>query len=147
MIKKDGLLKRLKNFEGKNEEKNQLKTIKSQVEKQLKEIIDKTSIKIGLIKNTPFLKKSTFEGKKLEEIAQQEKKINYRELVFVRPGDVKTNDFSRYRRLHVLFQETYFGSFLLKDTYNKQIQFENEASDLKIYGLSKRILKKDKIPL
>ena len=62
MTKKDGLLKRLKNFEGKNEEKNQLKTIKSQAEKQLKEIIDKTSNKIGLIKNTPFLKKSTFEG-------------------------------------------------------------------------------------
>lgn len=85
--------------------------------------------------------------KNLEEIAQQEKKANYRELVFVRPGDGKTNDFSRYRRLHVLFQETYFCSFLLKDTYNKQIQFENEASDLKIYGLSKRILKKDKISL
>lgn len=57
MIKKDGLLKRLKNFEGKNKEKNQLKTIKSQAEKQLKEIIDKTSNKIGLIKNTPFFKK------------------------------------------------------------------------------------------
>ena len=72
--KKEGLLKRLKNVEGKNEE--QLKVIKDQGQKELKIIKNKTK-KGANFKNIAFKSKLSFESKKVfNEIEKQNEKID-----------------------------------------------------------------------
>ena len=70
------------------------------------EIQDKIPNKIGLIKDTSLKDKLSPEEKRnIEEIAQQERKINLRELALVKSSGTGTYNISRYRQLCVLFQE------------------------------------------
>ena len=67
--KKDGILKRLNNIEGKN--KAQLIATKEEEEKQLKAIENKIPNSIGRTKKIPFKNKLSLQSKrKPEEIAQ-----------------------------------------------------------------------------
>ena len=111
----------IKNAEDKNEE--QLNAIKNQGEKQLKTIRDKIPNKIGLTKDIIFENKLSLEGKrKLEETARQERKINHRNLVLLRPGRKESYNFSIYRRL----QGIYFGKMSLENAYDKEAEFEKK---------------------
>ena len=79
--KKEGLLKRLKKIEGKDEE--QLKAIKDPGEKKLQMLNRKTDKEVGF-KNVSFRGKLDSESKKVyNEIKEQGEKINYAELVCI----------------------------------------------------------------
>ena len=78
--KKEGLFKRVKNIEGKNEE---LKAIKDQGEKQLQILTSKTDKEIDF-KNVSFKNKLNPESiKSYNEIKEQNKKIDYTKLVCI----------------------------------------------------------------
>ena len=102
------------------------------------EIQDKIPNKIGLIKDTSLKDKLSPEEKRnIEEIAQQERKINLRELALVKSSGTGTYNISRYRQLCVLFQEIYSGIFLLKGADVKQAEFKVEPKHMKKYSPKK----------
>ena len=107
--KKEGLLKRLKNIEGKNEE--QLKAIKDQGKKQLKEIKKiKTDSKSS--KMVSFFSTLSPEAKQLMyEIREEEHDIDLEKLVCIKSDETIFN----FNIFKLLFQ---FAS----DIYNGKIQ-------------------------
>ena len=109
--KKEGLLKRLENIEGKDEEL--LKTIKDQGEKQL-QILTKKSNKEVDYKNVSFKDKLDSESKRAyNEIKEQSEKINYTKLVCI---VCLLNQYNFTIFLDLTFAESiYDGSILLKE--------------------------------
>ena len=90
--KKEGLLKKLKNIEDKNE---QLLKIKNKTE-NIKKVTD--------IVKKPF----TLEAKALiEEIRTIQKDVDYRKLI-IREGNNVTYDFSNYKTFKKLFRDLYY---------------------------------------
>ena len=90
--KKEGLLKKLKNIEDKNE---QMLKIKNKTE-NIKEVTD--------IVKKPF----TLEAKALiEEIRTIQKDVDYRKLI-IREGNNVTYDFSNYKTFKKLFRDLYY---------------------------------------
>ena len=109
--KKEGLLKRLENIEGKDEEL--LKTIKDQGEKQL-QILTKKSNKEVDYKNVSFKDKLDSESKRAyNEIKEQGEKINYTKLVCI---VCLLNQYNFTIFLDLTFAESiYDGSIFLKE--------------------------------
>ena len=97
--KKEGLLKKLKNIEDKNE---QLLKIKNKTE-NIKEVTD-------------FVRKPlSLEGKALiEEIRIIQKDVNYRKLI-IRGGNSVTYDFSNYKTFWELYRDLYYKEMTIND--------------------------------
>ena len=92
--KKEGLLKRLKNIEGKN--KQQLDEIKVQGKKQL-QIFTKKINKLDKFENVSFRNKLDSEAKKVyDKIKEQGKKIDYTKLVCIGSSAKHHYDFTIY---------------------------------------------------
>ena len=92
MIKKQGLLKRLKNIEEKNEK---LLEVKNKANENIKEVTD--------FVDQPL----SFEAKELiEEIKNIQKDVDYRKLK-IRGGNNVDYDFSDYETFKELFRELY----------------------------------------
>ena len=97
--KKEGLLKKLKNIEDKNE---QLLKIKNKTE-NIKEVTD-------------FVRKPlSLEAKALiEEIRIIQKDVNYRKLI-IRGGNSVTYDFSNYKTFWELYRDLYYKEMTIND--------------------------------
>ena len=107
--KKEGLLKRLKNIENKNE---QLLKPKNKTE-NIKEVTDL------------FKEPLRPEAKALsEEIRTIQKDVNYRKLI-IRDGDNSTNDFIHYKTFNELFRDLYYKKMTINDTEIKQDEFDS----------------------
>ena len=92
--KKEELLKRLKNIEGKN--KQQLDAIKDQGKNQL-QILTKKTNQIDKFENVSFRNKLDSEAKKVfDEIKEQGKKIDYTKLVCIGSSVKHHYDFTIY---------------------------------------------------
>ena len=107
--KLEGLLKRLKNIEDKNEQ--QLKTIKNKNE-NIKEVTDFIEEPLRL------------EPRHLiEEIRTTQKDVNYRKLK-IRGGNNVTYVFSEYKTLKELFKDLYYRKMAVDEAEVKQDQFD-----------------------
>ena len=113
--KKEGLLKRLKNIEDKNEE--QLKMIGN--------------------KNANPNDESFNSEKVYNEIKEQDKKIDYRRFVFVGSGKHRY-DFSKFLNLKDFLSKIFSGDVSLNDAKNKQRSLRDMIRDLDGYGPIKR---------
>ena len=122
--KKEGLLKRLKNIEGKNEEqlKNQLKLIENNSS-------DKNSFK-----GIRFLSNISEEAKEvLHKIKELNNEINYNKLVRVHTnGRVYT--FIIFRRLENLTRDIFSADISIKQVKTRQNEMENLLSSLNRYS-------------
>ena len=115
VIKKERLLKRLKNIEDKSEE-------------QLKMIENKNDNQLGIKSVTSILDKElSQEGKKvLIKLNIQEKIINYKKLDFRRDKDLKF-EFSDHRSSKELLKEIYYRNIsidkaeIIEDEYDVQL--------------------------
>ena len=106
--KKEGLLKRLKNIEDKNEQ--QLKTTKNKT-KNIKEVTDFVEEPLGP------------EAKALiKEIRTIQKDVNYRKLK-IRGGNNATYDFSDYKTFKGLFRDLYYRKMTIDDAEHIQDEF------------------------
>ena len=93
MIKKEGILKRLKNIEDKNEKPLE---VKNKVNENIKEVTD--------FVNQPL----SFEAKELiNEIKAIQKDVDYRKLK-IRGGNNVDYDFSDYKIFKELFRELFY---------------------------------------
>ena len=93
--KKEGILKRLKNIEDKNEKPLE---VKNKANENIKEVTD--------FVNQPL----SFEAKELiNEIKTIQKNVNYRKLKII-GGDKKEYDFSDYKTFKELFRNIYYGN-------------------------------------
>ena len=100
--KEEGLLKRLKNIEGKNEDQlNMIKNEKNQsVIKSILSTFDE---------DLPQDAKNV-----LNTLSSQEKSINYKKLYFKRDASLKF-DFRDYTSLKEIFRDIYYNKFALKN--------------------------------
>ena len=111
--KKEGLLKRLKNIEGKDDE--QLKAIKDQGEKQL-QILTKKEDKEVDFRNLSFTDKLDSESKKTSnDIKEQSEKIDYTKLVCIGSGKHQYN-FTIFLDLKTFAESIYNDNLLLEDS-------------------------------
>ena len=116
--KKEGLLKRLKNIEDKNQEK--LKAIKNKTE-NIKEVTD-------------FVKESlSRQAKRLtEEIKIIQKDVDYRKLK-IPSGNNITYDFIDYKTFKELFRDPYYKNISIDEAERKQGEFDATLGALEIY--------------
>ena len=115
--KKEGLLKKLKNNEHKNE---QLLEIKQKTE-NIREIID--SVKEPLSPEANVL---------IDEIRAIQKVVNYKNLKIV-DGKKDEHDFTDYKTFNELFRDLYYRNLTINDAQIKQNEFNLKLNDLKIY--------------
>ena len=113
--KKEGLSKRLKNIEDKNEE--QLKTIEN--------------------KSKNFNNQSFDLEKAYNEIKEINEKIDNKRLVFVGSGKHHYN-FSNFSNPKDFFDRIFNGDISLKDAIDKQMVLEEEIRELDYYSPIKR---------
>ena len=115
--KKEGLLKKLKNIEDKNE---QLLKIKNKTE-NIKEVTD-------------FVEESfSLEAKALtEEIRTIQKDVDYRKLI-IRGGNNFTYDFSNYKTFNELFRDLYYKKKTINDAEMKQNEINSIVGALNNY--------------
>ena len=117
--KKEGLLKRLKNIQDKNEQ--QLKSTKNKNE-NIKEVTDFIEELLSL------------EAKALiEEIKTIQKDVNYRKLK-IRGGNNVTYDFSDYKTFKELFRDLYYRKMAIDDAEGKQDDFDAVLDALSRYS-------------
>ena len=117
--KKEGLLKRLKNIQDKNEQ--QLKSTKNKNE-NIKEVTDFIEELLSL------------EAKALiEEIRTIQKDVNYRKLK-IRGGNNVTYDFSDYKTFKELFRDLYYRKMAIDDAEGKQDDFDAVLDALSRYS-------------
>ena len=127
--KKEGLLKRLKNIESKNEQ--QLDAIKDQGKKQLQILAKKTN-QVDDFKNVFFRDKLNSEAKKAyDEIKEQSKKIDYTKLVCIGSSTKHHYSFSIYLDLKTFPESLYNGNLSLKVAKLKQGNMEHEITNQK----------------
>ena len=116
-IKKEGLLKRLKNIEDKIEELLKVKN-KSENIKEVTGFIDQ-----------PL----SFEAKKLiEEIRVLQKGVQYRKLK-IRGSNKSDYDFSYYKTFKELFKELYYKKNTIEEVEGKQYEFDTIINSLDNY--------------
>ena len=131
---KEGLLKRFKNIEGKDEE--QLKTIKEQGEKKLQILAENTN-QVDDFKNICFRDKLNSEAKEAyDKIKEQSKKIDYTKLVCIGSGDHKYN-LTIFLDLKTFAGSLYNGSLSLKAAKIKQRNMEDMITKLDYYSPKK----------
>ena len=116
--KKEGLLKRLKIIEDKNEQ--QLKTTKNKTE-NIKHVTD-------------FVKELLSQEAKtlIEEIRTIQKDVNYRKLK-IRGGNNVTYDFSDYKTFKELFRDLYYKKMTIDDAEHIQDEFNSILGVLRDY--------------
>ena len=134
--KKEGLLKRLKNIEGKNEE--HLKVLKDQLEKQ--PIISK--VKNPNFNNVSFT--NLLDDKSIEvfnKIRDQDKIIDYSRLNFI--GSLKKYifKFGDFMSLENLAENIYNGNVSLDTAKQEQREMENMLENVINYNLIKNVYK------
>ena len=116
--KKEGLFKRLKNFEDKNEK---LLEVKNKAEGNVKEATD--------FVDQPL----SFEAKKLiEEIKNIQKNVYYRKLK-IRGGNNVDYDFSDYKTFKEFLRDLYYKETTIDDVEGKQDEFSAVIAVLKNY--------------
>ena len=116
--KKEGLLKRLKNIEDKNQEK--LKAIKNKTE-NIKEVTDFVNESLSL------------QAKWLtEEIKIIQKDVDYRKLKITGSNNA-TYDFSDYKIFKELFRDLYYRNMSINGAERKQDKFDTTLGALSIY--------------
>ena len=116
--KKEGLFKRLKNIEDKNEK---LLEVKNKTEGNVKEVTD--------FVDQPL----SFEAKELiEEIKAIQKDVDYRKLK-IKGGNNCDYDFSDYKTLKELFRNLYYKETLIDDVERKQDEISGVMGALKRY--------------
>ena len=132
--KKEGLLKSLKNFEGKDEE--QLKAIKDPGEKQLQILTNKANKEVDF-KNVSFRDKLDSESKRAyNEIKEQGEKINYTKLVCIGSGKDQYN-FTIFLDLKTLAESIYSGTISLKNAKTGQRSMDDMIIKLDYYSPKK----------
>ena len=119
---REGLLKRLKNIEDKNEE--QLRVVKNKTE-NIKEVTD-------------FVKESSsLEVKGLiQEIKVIQRDVDYRK-VKIRDGNKAEYDFSDYKTLKELFRDLYYRKIAIDDAEAEQEEFDAMIGVLNKYPAKK----------
>ena len=116
MIKKEGILKRLKNIEDENKVKNKVEN------KDIKEVTD--------FVNQPL----SFEAKELiNEIKTIKKNVDYRKLKTI-GGDKREYDFSDYITFKELFRDLYYRAITIDEAERKQDDFNTVLHLLKKYS-------------
>ena len=117
--KKEGLLKRLKNIEDKNEKPLE---VKSKANENIKEVTD--------FVDQPL----SFEAKELiKEISTIQKDVDYRKLK-IRGANNVDYDFSDYRTFKELFRDLYHKKTTIDDVEGKQDEFSAVISVLEGYA-------------
>ena len=117
--KKEGLLKRLKNIEDKNEE--QLNAIKNKASENIKEGTDLVDQALSL------------EAKDLiEEIRGTQKDVDYRKSK-LRGGNNTDYDFSDYWKFKELFKNLYYKKITIEETEREQDEFDAIIGALENY--------------
>ena len=117
--KKEGLLKRLKNIEDKNEKPLE---VKNKANENIKEVTD--------FVDQPL----SFEAKELiEEIKNIQKDVDYRKLK-IRGGNNVDYDFSDYKTFKELFRDLYYKETTIDDVERKQNEFSAVIAALKNYA-------------
>ena len=131
--KKEGLLKRLKNIEGKNEE--QLKAIEDQGEKQLKAINEQRNKFITLksiykseINDDSLTKECQKVFKKLEKI---ESSIDYGSLYYLGGDRKREFNVNVYGTLAIVYLKLINGKIGLLDMNVTLMKFKDELEELK----------------
>ena len=115
-IKKEGLLKRLKNIEDKNKLKNKVKN------KGIKEVTD--------FVDQPL----SFEARELiKEIKTIQKNFDYRKLKIKR-GNVEEYDFSDHKTFKELFRDLDYKNITIDEAESKQDEFSAMLYVLKNYS-------------
>ena len=128
--KKEGLLKKVKNIEGKNEQ--QLEAIKDQGKKQ-SQILAKKKDQVNDFKNMFFRNKLNSEAKKAyDEIRGQSRKIDYTILVCIGSGNHQYN-FTIFLDLKTFAESLCSSSLSLKVAKLKQRNMEHEIKRLEDY--------------
>ena len=119
MIKKEGLFKRLKSIEDKNEK---LLEVKDKTKENIKEVTD--------FVDQPL----SFEAKELiEEIKAIQKDVDYRKLK-IRGGNNVDYDFSDYKTFKELFRELYYKKTTIDYVERKQDEITGVMGALKAYA-------------
>ena len=117
--KKEGLLKRLKNIEDKNEKPLE---VKNKANENIKEVTD--------FVDQPL----SFEAKELiEEIKAIQKDVDYRKLK-IKGGNNVDYDFSDYITFKELFRDLYYQETAIDDVEGKQDEFSAVISALKSFA-------------
>ena len=130
--KKEGLLKRLKNIEGKSEQ--QLDAIKNQGKKQL-QIFTKKTNQADKFENVSFRNKLDSKAKEAyDEIQEQGKKIDYTKLVYIGSSAKHHYDFTINLDLKTFAESLYNGNLSLKVAKLKQRNMEFEIDKLDDYN-------------
>ena len=117
--KKEGVLKRLKNIEDKNEKPLE---VKNKANENMEEVTD-------------FVDQSlSFEAKELiNEIKTLKKDVDYRKLKF-RGGNNVDYDLSDYKTFKELFRDLYYRQFTIDDAESKEDEFNTLSNFLKTYN-------------
>ena len=119
MIKKEGLFKRLKSIEDKNEK---LLEVKDKTKENIKEVTD--------FVDQPL----SFEAKELiNEIKTIQKNVDYRKLK-IRGGNNADYDFSDYKTFKELFRDLYYKETTIDDVEGKQDEISAVIAVLKNYA-------------
>ena len=117
--KKEGLLKRLKNIEDKNEKPLEVKNTANENIKEVTDFVDQ-----------PL----SFEAKELiEKIKNIQKDVDYRKLK-IRGGNNVDYDFSDYKTFKELFRELYYKQTTIDDVERKQDEITGVMGALKGYA-------------
>ena len=117
--KKEGLLKRLKNIEDKNEKLLEVKNKAGEKKKEVTDFVDQSL---------------SFEAKELiEEIKVIQKDVDYRKLK-IKGGNNIDYDFSDYKTFKELFRDLYYKETTIDETKKKQDEFSAVISALKNYA-------------
>ena len=133
--KKEGLLKRLENIEGKDED--QLKAIKNQGEKQL-QILAKIKNKAVDFKNISF--RNSKSKKVYSNIREQSEKINYSKLVYIGSGKHQYN-FTIILDLKTFAESIYNGILSLEAAEIKHRNMKDMIKRLDEYNTKREIFK------
>ena len=137
--KKEGLLKRLKNIESKNEEQlkatEDQKEIQTKIKPSLLKSIYSQEVKDGRINNNDT--KKIF--KTLEDMERCE--INYCKLLY-KSGDNKHFDFARFGPLSGFYLKLISGDIIINDAKLIIKEFKNEINRLKNKKTKKKSYKK-----
>ena len=116
--KKEGLLKRLKNIEDKNEKPLE---VKNKANENIKEVTD--------FVDQPL----SFEAKELiNEIKTIQKNVDYRKLK-IKGGNNVDYDFSDYKTFKELFRDLYYKETTIDEVERKQDEFNGVIDALKNY--------------
>ena len=133
--KKDRLLKRLQNIEGKNE--HQLEAIKDQGEKQL-QIFTKKRGEVDGLKNISFKNKLKSKGIiEYNKILKQDEMIDYENLIYIGSGKHRY-DFTIFLNLKTFAESIYDSNLSLKATKIKQRNMEDMIVKLDYYNPTKK---------